>query len=338
MTSERAVISLKGGELYVLSLVVDGMRGVKGFHFDRAASSVLTTCLCLCEDNYLFLGSRLGNSLLLQFTEKDLNVKKEQPPSKRSKHTVEGDLDFEVYGQSSVVGSTSKIASYSFEVCDSLLNIGPCGNVSMGEPSFLSEEFAANAKADPDVELVSTSGHGKNGALCVLEQTIRPQIVTTFELPGCHDMWTVVGGSESQSHAFLILSRTDSTMVLQTGEEINELDQSGFNTQLPTVYTGNIGGNKYIIQICSNEARLLEESRQLQRLSLDFGSPLIHASPADPHIVALTADGQLVLLSLDPSAGQLSVVKANLRSQSKMLTICAYKDTSGLFTKDTVRL
>ena len=28
----------------------------------------------------------------------------------------------------------------------------------MGEPSFLSEEFSNSVKADPDVELVATSG------------------------------------------------------------------------------------------------------------------------------------------------------------------------------------
>jgi hypothetical protein len=80
-----------------------------------------------------------------------------------------------------------------FQVCDSILNVGPCGHVAMGQPSFLSEELQATTKADPDVELVSTSGHGKNGALCVLQQTIRPQVVTTFELPGVVDMWTVIG-------------------------------------------------------------------------------------------------------------------------------------------------
>jgi len=112
-----------------------------------------------------------------------------------------------------------RITAYSFEVCDSLLNVGPCSQIAMGEPAFLSDEFSGNAKADPDVELVSTSGtiqlpydynfdvgklnfsrnkllsafeqlgvkfwldlnfkltgHGKNGALCILQQTIRPQV------------------------------------------------------------------------------------------------------------------------------------------------------------------
>ena len=45
--------------------------------------------------------------------------------------------------------------------------------------------------ADPDLELVTCSGRGKNGALCVLQREVRPQVVTTFELPGCSDMWTV---------------------------------------------------------------------------------------------------------------------------------------------------
>jgi hypothetical protein len=68
-------------------------------------------------------------------------------------------------------------------------------------------------------------------------------------------MWTVVGGasagnkSEADTHAFLILSQDDSTMVLQTGREINELDSSGFTTHCPSVFAGNIGSNKYIVQV-----------------------------------------------------------------------------------------
>lgn len=115
--------------------------------------------------------------------------------------------ELEVYGNQKQ--ADIQITSYIFEVCDSLINIGPCGNISIGEPAFLSEEF--NSNSDLDLELVTTAGYGKNGALCVLQRSIKPQIVTTFTLPGCSNMWTVRSGEER--HAFLILSQEDGTMV-----------------------------------------------------------------------------------------------------------------------------
>ena len=47
-------------------------------------------------------------------------------------------------------------------------------------------------------------------------------------------------------------------------------------------------------------------------------------------------DGQMILISLDTSGSEpeISIIKANLKSRSKLLTACAYKDTSGLFTTE----
>lgn len=42
---EKLVLSLKGGELYVLTLCADSMRSVRNFHFNKAAASVLTSCV-----------------------------------------------------------------------------------------------------------------------------------------------------------------------------------------------------------------------------------------------------------------------------------------------------
>ncbi|GIY05437.1 cleavage and polyadenylation specificity factor subunit 1 [Caerostris extrusa] len=180
------------------------MRSVRGFNFEKAASSVITTCMCLCDDGYLFLGSRLGNSLLLRYTEKLENkntlkqeVKIDIDPSKHnSEEEQNGDIteesvtkkprldsmddwmasdvnliqdpeELEVYG--SLEQTTKQVTSYIFEVCDSLLNIAPCGKICMGEPAFLSEEFSGNP--DHDLELVTTSGYGKNGALSILQRS-----------------------------------------------------------------------------------------------------------------------------------------------------------------------
>ncbi|XP_032830400.1 cleavage and polyadenylation specificity factor subunit 1 isoform X1 [Petromyzon marinus] len=386
---DKIVISLKGGEIYVLTLIIDGMRSVRSFHFDKAAASVLTTCMLTMEPGYLFLGSRLGNSLLLKYTEKLTESaaetmskdKPEEPPNKR-KRTEAGDWmaknvallddmdEIEVYGSEAQSGT--QLATYSFEVCDSILNIGPCANVAMGEPAFLSEEF--QNRPEPDLELVCCSGYGKNGALSVVQRSIRPQVVTTFELPGCYDMWTVISpvsekreegkrsrhSKESESeaepekeeqkeapledekkkHGFLILSRDDSTMILQTGQEIMELDHSGFNTQGPTVFAGNLGGNRYILQVSPMGVRLMEGTKQLQHIPLDLGSPIVHCSAADPYAIILSEEGQIMqlLLKEDKVNGScwLAAAKQPVHSQSKVLALCVYRDVSGMFTMESL--
>uniref|UniRef100_A0A7N6BBV7 RSE1/DDB1/CPSF1 second beta-propeller domain-containing protein n=1 Tax=Anabas testudineus TaxID=64144 RepID=A0A7N6BBV7_ANATE len=267
-------------------------------------------------------------------------------------HDVEVTVDeIEVYGSEAQSGT--QLATYSFEVCDSLLNIGPCGMASMGEPAFLSEEFQSNP--EPDLEVVVCSGYGKNGALSVLQRSIRPQVVTTFELPGCHDMWTVISSEEkekeedekteppleddSKKHGFLILSREDSTMILQTGQEIMELDTSGFATQGPTVFAGNIGDNKYIIQVSPMGIRLLEGVTQLHFIPVDLGSPIVHCSVADPYVVIMTAEGVVTMfvLKTDSYMGKthrLALQKPQISTQSRVITLCAYRDVSGMFTTE----
>uniref|UniRef100_A0A8C5AQL7 Cleavage and polyadenylation specificity factor subunit 1 n=1 Tax=Gadus morhua TaxID=8049 RepID=A0A8C5AQL7_GADMO len=326
---DKMVISLKGGEIYVLTLITDGMRSVRAFHFDKAAASVLTTCMMTMEPGYLFLGSRLGNSLLLKYTEKLQEAPAEEGQQEKERDKDKPDLregfrgnrynevdEIEVYGSEAQSGT--QLATYSFEVCDSILNIGPCANASMGEPAFLSEEFQSNP--EPDLEVVVCSGFGKNGALSVLQRSIRPQVVTTFELPGCHDMWTVISNEEQgakeeekpaaeedkKKHGFLILSREDSTMVPLT-VVINLF-------RLPPV-------------------------TQLHFIPVDLGSPIVHCSVADPHVVIMTADGAVTMFVLksDSYLGKthrLALQKPHISTQSRVISLCAYRDVSGMFTTE----
>ncbi|XP_071482088.1 cleavage and polyadenylation specificity factor subunit 1-like [Diadema antillarum] len=369
---DRLALSLKDGEIYVLTLLVDGMRSVRGFHLDKAAASVLTTCICPMGDGYLFLGSRLGNSLLLRYTEKVSDTsssdavksgdkKADEPPSKKIRSDDASDWmasdtaflddadELEVYGKE-IQKTGTHLASYSFEICDSLLNIGPCGNMIMGEPAFLSEEF--HTEIDPDLELVTTSGYGKNGALSVLQRTVRPQVVTTFQLPGCLDVWTVKSNKQQQpeedteekeaaqdakeKHAFLILSKQESSMVLQTGQEITEVAAGGFSTQGPTIFAGNMGEDRYIVQVMSGSVSLMEGVEQVQHIILDVGSPVVHCSLADPYLLMLTEMGALVLLTLKPdqqgTGHRLQTTKPQLPQKSKILTLATFKDKSGVFT------
>uniref|UniRef100_A0A8C3BMS0 Cleavage and polyadenylation specificity factor subunit 1 n=1 Tax=Cairina moschata TaxID=8855 RepID=A0A8C3BMS0_CAIMO len=342
---DKMVISLKGGEIYVLTLITDGMRSVRSFHFDKAAASVLTTCMVTLEPGYLFLGSRLGNSLLLKYTEKlqeaPVGVAKdvEEPPLKKKradssgpwaggKSSAQDEVDeIEVYGSEAQSGT--QLATYSFEVCDSILNIGPCANAAMGEPAFLSEEFQNSP--EPDLEIVLCSGYGKNGALSVLQVSVAGT-VSPCAVPPPEDA--------SRRHGFLILSREDSTMILQTGQEIMELDTSGFATQGPTVFAGNIGDNRYIVQVSPLGIRLLEGVNQLHFIPVDLGSPIVHCAVADPYVVILSAEGQasVFVLKSDSYGGRthrLALQKTQLHHQPKVIALCVYRDVSGMFTTES---
>ena len=61
-------ISLENGDVYFLVLKRDSMNNVRAFHLRKSASAVISTTLTHLNDSLIFLGSRLGNSLLLKYT------------------------------------------------------------------------------------------------------------------------------------------------------------------------------------------------------------------------------------------------------------------------------
>lgn len=79
---------------------------------------------------------------------------------------------------------------YSFQkVCDSYVNIAPIGSMTIGErgPDEEDEnklEPIEDSSEKPELEIVTSSGRGKNGALCVLQHSIKPIILTSIPFPG----------------------------------------------------------------------------------------------------------------------------------------------------------
>lgn len=109
--------------------------------------------------------------------------------------------------------------------------------------------------------------------------------------------------------------------VLQTGEEINEIENTGFCNNQTTVHVGNIGNNRFIAQILTRSIRLLQGTRLLQNISLDIDSPLVQVSISDPYIAAQTSKGQVITLALRDirGASRLAINKNTISSVCSIL-------------------
>lgn len=252
--------------------------------------------------------------------------------------TIADEVDLEVYGTQTThtQPSDQRLKSFVFEVCDNLINIAPISRIVMGQPTSLPEEFLE--RAEPDLELVGAVGHGKNGALALLQRSIRPQLVTSFELSGCLDTWTLYG-NEDEHHAFLLIAQKEATMVLQTGQEIQELDQdqSGFCVNQRTVFAGNLADGKYAIQVCTNAAFLLEGFNCIQTVNFrELNVNAVTCSLVHTFALILFDVGSLLLLTFNIDKCKLEQSKLSMLSNNIPIScITTYKDSSNMFKLQT---
>lgn len=290
--------------------------------------------------------------MLLRFKEKDENtvitiddndgaptIEKDGQMSKKMRLEEEELL---VYG-SKTTQTAVHLSSYIFEVCDSLTSLSPIGFMALGERARTEEHLDENDEDEKrdiskiELEVVASVGHGKNGALCVLHNTLRPKILTSFELNGCLDLWAVIDNSQMRrenKHAFMILTQRSTTMVLKTGDEITDIHNTGFACNTPTVFVGNLGANRYIVQVTTKSIRLIQGTRLVQNIPIDLGSPLTNVSIADPYICVRAANGQVVTLALRDNRenSQQRLYMNRNRISGTATCISIYKDISGMFT------
>ncbi|KAI9469973.1 MAG: CPSF A subunit region-domain-containing protein [Benjaminiella poitrasii] len=285
------------------------------------------------DDEYFFLGSRVGDSLLIKWK----------------------------YG-----GDLSKSfdeSNFSYQVCDTLLNTGPILDMTIGdvESNQKPEEEEKEKNDDsivPDLELVTCSGHNKNGSLCIFQRHIYPQTSFSFEQQDCQSIWSIkcrkepsfetepsrktsVGSLENSRwestqldifDKLLFISKSKSTMVLSAGDELQELVKTGFYTRGPTIVVSTLFDATRIVQIYSTGIMILTpEGKRLRTIPIR-GSKIIDASIRDPYILLTLDNNKIHVLQGVPETKE--VVSVSLPSYIMKTPVgmaSIFADTSGLF-------
>lgn len=366
--NDKVLITVKTGDVYILTLHTDTMRTVREFTFDRLCNTVISNCLCKCDNNLLFLGSRVGNSLIVRLNEKTvidptsidtietmngdefestttttMNNNSHEPTNDLESSDIDADVIIPnkkgettyFASENGTLESKKQSVTYSLEYCDHLINIGPCGYgiVTEGDHDE-TRPFQRNLPQyqNTPLDLLTTSGTNKSGSISVLHQTIKPELITSYPLPGPNDMWTVFSSNRENEHAFIVISQETSTIVLQTETDITQLEGGDFITNEQTIFCGNLA-ERLIIQATRLHLVLLRDTNQLQKISYE-NNPIRFATCLDRFVAILTTHGIVHLYSLeqDESTNQMKLNESFRLDEKKYIAINLYMDQSGLFT------
>ncbi|KAK6121924.1 hypothetical protein DH2020_044327 [Rehmannia glutinosa] len=303
-------------------------------------------------NSLFFLGSRLGDSLLVQYNsgvgaptltpgvkEEVGDIESDAPLTKRLRRSSSDALQDLVGEELSFYGTGPNNAqltqkAFTFAVRDSLLNVGPLKDFSYGL-RINADPNATGIAKQSNYELVCCSGHGKNGALSVLQQSIRPDTITQESLPGCKGIWTVYhknlrsdsskgASDEDEYHAYLIISLENRTMVLQTANNLEEVTENvDYYVQGSTIAAGNLFGRCLSCLSIANMKYILAGAAS-------EGTIVSSVSIADPYVLLRMTDGSIQLLVGDPSTCSVSVTTPPVfESSDKVVSACTLYHDKG---------
>jgi cleavage and polyadenylation specificity factor subunit 1 len=258
--------------------------------------------------NYLFAASAAANASLIQFVEPIEETTQKTETYESMEVDLDDELDIELYGGSTtrkiIIAPQLSETQVKFRICDTLLSTGPMRHIALGQPSPYSEQSYSGEPIGSHLEIVACGGFDTYGSLVVLHKSVRPVIMSSFSLGRVNDIWSVPTpeskNKDREFNRYLLLSRTNKTDILRTGEEIEELETSEFYTSGPTVCIGVCISGTVIVQVYSNGILCLtEDGRKISDMS--FGDDQICAISGivnDPYCALLLNDGTALLVQI----------------------------------------
>ncbi|WKY05418.1 hypothetical protein Q1695_005989 [Nippostrongylus brasiliensis] len=342
--NNRVALGTIDGRLFVLKLVTDSSDTVRSMTLEHVFDTSIAYCMTLCSAGRLFIGSRLGDSQLLEFSienEESGDVVSQDAKKLKIEDINADEDDLELYGEQIIEQANLQPdvkEKMVFRVLDTITNIGPIRATTAGGAHGLSPILLEQDRVDPIFDIVTASGNTVNGSICVLQRTLRPDVITSSFLQDAQQLWAI-GRREDDSHKYLIVSRTRSSLILELGDDMVELEEPLFLSDEPTVAAGELADGSLAVQVTSLRVALVAEEKQLQQIDLDSNFPVVAASIVDPYVALLTQNGRLMLyqLMLNPfvhlkeiDLSSSAFAERTIHHRAPLTALSIYRDMSGL--------
>eukprot|EP01147_Barroeca_monosierra_P004133 gene4133-67_t len=318
------LIQTEEGDIFKLTMVVENneMTGLIIKYFDTVP---IANAMCLLKNGLLFIAAEFGNHHLYQIASLGDN---DDEPSYLS------------------IDSLEKI--HYFKPRD-LLNLSLVDELESLHPIITCQPADLHGEETP--QLYTLCGRGPTSSFRVLRHGLEVAEIAVSEVPGNPSaVWSVkrhvddavfkLSHSKSlqteESDTYLVLSFIDKTLVLGIGETVEEVKDSGFLEDVPTLSASRIGDDS-LLQIYPGGLRHIRHDQRVKEWKAPTNTTITRSAVNERQVVITLSSNELVYFELD-RAGQLNEYTERIEMTSKVTAMALAPVEEDAFTSQFLAL
>lgn len=169
----------------------------------------------------------------------------------------------------------------------------------------LMDSKVLNLADEESPRIYSICGKGSQSTFRILNQGLEAAELAVSELPGNPSaVWTTKLKADDEYHAYIVVSFANATLVLSIGETVEEVADTGFLTDAPTIAVQQIGEDA-LLQVHPTGIRHIRADRRVNEWRAPNGQQITEAATNSRQVVISLSGGEIVYFELD-NMGQLN--------------------------------
>ncbi|EGD77940.1 splicing factor 3b subunit 3 [Salpingoeca rosetta] len=304
------LVQTEEGDLFKLTMVAEKgeVSGLIIKYFDTVP---VANAMCLLRNGLLFVAAEYGNHHLYQIASLGDN---EDEPSYLS------------------IDPLDKI--HYFRPRD-LLNLALVDDQESLHPMIACQLADLHEEETP--QLYALCGRGAKSSFRVLRHGLEVSEVAVSELPGNPSaVWSVKRHVDDESDTYLVLSFVDKTLVLGIGETVEEVKDSGFLEEVPTLSASRIGDDS-LLQVYPGGIRHIRFDQRVKEWKAPGSTAITNCAVNERQVVITLSSNELVYFELD-RAGQLNEYTERIEMTSKVTAMALAPVAEDAFTSQFLAL
>ncbi|KUI59851.1 Pre-mRNA-splicing factor rse1 [Cytospora mali] len=238
----------------------------------------VASSLCILKSGFLFVASESGNHRFYQFEKL-------------------GDDDEELEFSSDNY-PTDPQAAYE----PAYFHPRPNENLALVESidsmNPLTDCQVANLTDEDAPQIYAICGNGARSTFRTLKHGLEVNEIVASELPGTPSaVWTTKLQSDDQFDAYIVLSFTNSTLVLSIGETVEQVSDTGFLDSVPTLAVQQLGDDG-LIQVHPKGIRHIRHGR-VNEWSAPQHRSIVAAATNSRQVAIALSSGEIVYFEMD---------------------------------------